>query len=218
MVLQKLQSLLARLYDVPTSYAVADFLVTDRSRLTALGLDDGAQEFADEQVLVSGSHDELHVSVFVAAEVLGRLAENDPIEALNESNLSDYCTAIEGVSHFHYLTWRAIHAEPVSLLELELQAEVDKYAAALLLLTEQSNGRFPRMLHEALFDRVRYLAGLSAECLMRYREANLFAARFCRHLDEKFLRRRRVHPEGWLRELRRFYRLRHAQKVQCAAA
>lgn len=218
MVLQQLQALLARLYDVPNEYAVADFLITDRKRLAELGWEDADRHTADEQVLVSESRQGLRIGVYIADDVLDRLSDNNPFEALNDANLSDYCTAIEGVSHFHYLTWRAAHAEPVSLLELELQAEVDKYAAAMRLFTEQYGGRFPRTLHERLFHGVRYFAGLSSECLARYRQANRFAARFCRQLDERFLRNRRVHPEGWLRELRRFYRLRHAQKLQRVAA
>jgi hypothetical protein len=217
MVMQQLQGLLARLYDVPNEYAVADFLVTDRQQLAALGLLDADERISDEQVLVCETQNGPRVCVYLAGEVLARLSKNNPLDSLSEENLADYCTAIEGVSHFHYLTWRATHGEPVSLLELELQADVDKYAAALWLLTAQRCGRYPRTLHERLFDRVSYLAELSVECLARYRQANRFAARFCRRLDEQFLRRRRAHPEGWVRELRRFYRLRHAQKLQCAA-
>ena len=67
----------------------------------------------------------------------------DPLEALDEGNLADYCTALEGVSHFHYLVWSLARGRNVSLLELELQAEVDKYASAVALLTRQRAGRFP---------------------------------------------------------------------------
>jgi hypothetical protein len=146
--------------------------------------------------------------------VLKRLARNNPLDRLSDENIADFCTAIEGVSHFHYLTWRAANAVSVSLLELELQAEVDKYAAAVLLLTRQYEGRFPRSLHERLFHSVRYHVGLDAESLSRYRQANKTAARFCRQLDERFLHRRRVQPERWLGELRNFYRLHHAQKLR----
>ena len=75
--------------------------------------------------------------------MLERLTAHCPMRALDESNLADYCTALEGVSHFHYVTWSAGCARNVSLLELELQAEVDKYASALSLLLAQRAGRFP---------------------------------------------------------------------------
>ena len=216
MVLAQLQSLLARLYDVPAEHAVADFLITDRARTTAQG--DAADGITDEQVLIDERDDSLHIGVYISEDVLGRLAGDNPMEALRDSNLSDYCTALEGVSHFHYLTWRARHAEPVSLLELELQAEVDKYAAATWLYTVQRAGRFPHTLHERLFHDVRFCHGLDAASLARYREANRGAARFCRQLDERFLRCRRAQPEHWLAELRKFYRLSHAQKLRRAVA
>jgi len=214
MILQHLQALLSRLYAVRSEYAVTDFLITDHAQLGDLA----HQNTTDEQVLVNQVDDSLQVSVYVDAAVLCRLAADNPLEALSDTNLSDYCTALEGVSHFHYLTWRAAHADSVSLLELELQAEVDKYAAAVWLFTSQRNGAFPHTLHERLFHRVRYHAELSAECLARYRDANRFAACFCRQLEERFLRCRRVQPEAWLQELRKFYRLSHAQKLRRVAA
>jgi hypothetical protein len=213
MVLQQLQTMLARLYAVPSDYAVVDFLVTDDARCAS-----SARRTTDEQVLVSEANDELQIGVYVAAEVLHRLAKDNPIDALSDSNIADYCTALEGVSHFHYLTWRAARADSVSLLELELQAEVDKYVAALWLFTKQRDGRFPKTLHERLFHRVHYQADLDAESVTRYREANRYAARFCRQLDERYLTCRRAQPEAWLQELRRFYRLTHAQKLRRVAA
>src|SRR5690606_22268107 len=41
------------------------------------------------------------------------------------------CLATEGVSHFLYVIFRARSAGQVSQLELELQGEVDKYAAGM---------------------------------------------------------------------------------------
>ncbi len=49
-------------------------------------------------------------------------------------------TALEGVSHFVYLAWNAGHDKPVSLLELEMQAEVDKYVGSYWLMRRQLPG------------------------------------------------------------------------------
>jgi hypothetical protein len=212
MVLQQLQSVLTQLYAVSSDYAVADFLVTDHQRL---GL--AQRPATDEQVLLSESDEGLRVSVYISEQVLCRLAIDSPLNALSDSNLSDYCTALEGVSHFHYLTWRAMHLESVSLLELELQAEVDKYVAAVWLYSAQC-GRFPTTLHERMFHRVQFYAELDAESEARYKAANRGAARYCRELDERYLRGRRAQPEAWLQELRKFYRLSHAQKLRRVAA
>ncbi len=72
--------------------------------------------------------------------MLRRLEGANPVGALNEGNLAEYCTALEGVSHFVYSTWRLDRDLPVSLLELETQAEVDKYAVTVFLLADQQGG------------------------------------------------------------------------------
>jgi len=209
MVLRDMQTLLARLYDVPSEYDVYDFLITDRRSLPQ-----APHTEVDEQVLVAHTHEGVRVGVYIDDAVIERLGDNNPLTALNDANLADYCTALEGVSHFHYLTWRASRDLPVSLLELELQAEVDKYVAALCLLTSQRDGEFPGSLHERLFHGVRFANGLDDEALVRYQTANRHAARFCRRLDERFLRTRQTRPEAWLAEMRKLYRCGHAEKLR----
>ncbi len=203
MILQRMQQLLAGLYDAPVEHDVEDYLLDDRQRFAALT---GTQCIGDEQVVVVEEQDDVRIGVFVDPAVLDRLERCDPLVSLAQENLQDYCTALEGVSHFHYLMWNLARNRSVSLLELELQADVDKYAGAVKLLTRQCAGWFPATLHQQLFHRVDYLPGLNPESRRRYEEANRHAARFCRSLEEKFLRRRRMRPEAWLSELRYFFR------------
>ena len=117
------------------------------------------------------------------------------------------------MSHFHYVVWNADSTREISLLELELQAEVDKYASALSLLLAQREGRFPAELFHRLFEGVRFLPQLAEAERARYEEAHRYAARFCRRLEERFLRARRTRP-ALLAELRRYrlepVKLRHA--------
>jgi hypothetical protein len=214
MILRELQALLARLYDAPVEHDVENFLVRDRRRLAELA-GDGAQGETDEQVFVVEDGRNVHIGLFVAPEVIGRLEQSDPLGRLDDDNLPDYCTALEGVSHFHYLMWNLSRGRNVSLLELELQADVDKYASALTLITQQRNGLFPASLHTRLFHRVRYLPELSADSRRRYEEANRHAARFCRSLQERFLGRR-SRPEAFVSELRRFFRCGHQEKLRRA--
>ena len=101
--------------------------------------------------------------VYIDPCVLRRLEQTDPLGALTEANLADYCTALEGVSHFVYSTWRLDCDAPVSLLELETQAEVDKYAATVFLVADQQGGSFPAQVHARLFDRVHFDARLEPE-------------------------------------------------------
>jgi hypothetical protein len=136
------------------------------------------------------------------------------MQALDTSNIADYWTALEGVSHFQYLIWNAHRDQPVSRHELEMQAEVDKYAATLFLLGSQNAGRFPLRLHRLLFERARVDESLGPEHRHLYESANRYAARFCRMLEQRFLKRGRVRIEAMMRELRRFYRLPHAPKIR----
>jgi hypothetical protein len=196
-VLQRMQTMLERLYDASVGLDVEDYLLTDRESVAEWS-ESTASDPRDEQLLLAESEDGLRLGLYVDGAVLERLAGADPHEALNDGNLADFCTALEGVSHFLYVTFCALRARCVSLLELELQAEVDKYATALVLLTEQSSGRFPAGLHDRMFHRVSFLPDLGGDELRRYRDANRWAARFCRNLEERFLRVRRRRPEAWV--------------------
>lgn len=210
----EMQRLLARLYDAPVEHDVRDFLVTDRPALVA---STGASALTDEQLVFVEPQDgeeALQVALYIDASVLARLEAMSPFARLGPANLADYCTALEGVSHFQYVVSRCAHKRPVSLLELELQAEVDKYAGALLLLTSQTGGQFPQTLHRELFERVSYAKDLDTESLHRYETASRHAAKFCRHLDEQFLRKRRVRAHAWLAALRRFYRSSQGEKIR----
>ena len=93
------------------------------------------------KLLVAEDEQGVELSLYVDQAVLERLGERCPLRSLSEENLADYCTALEGVSHFHYFVWSAGRERTVSLLQLELQAEVDKYASALRLMLEQRAGR-----------------------------------------------------------------------------
>ena len=211
MLLRELQSMLAGLYDAPAEHDVHDFLITDAAHAAVLqGAVDGPA--TDEQLLVAEDEDGLGLSLYLDRSVLERLLVRCPLRELSDDNLADYCTALEGVSHFHYVVWNAAHARSVSLLDLELQAEVDKYASALRLLLAQRGGKFPGDLFERLFDRASFLPTLAPEQRGRYEEAHRYAARFCRRLEDRFLRRRQARPEAMVAQLRAFYRLgRHAK-------
>jgi len=216
-VLSGMQSLLGRLYDVEVEYDVYDFLITDRSTLNALVPDETSRS-TEEELLVAETVDGAGVALYLDPELLERLEQADPLGELTEHNLADYCTALEGVSHFVYTTWRLDRDAPVSLLELETQAEVDKYAATLFLVADQQGGTFPAQVHPRLFDRVDFDARLDREQYDRYRTAHRCAAHYCRRLERRFVQRGEARIEALVRELRRFYRLGSAAKLSHALA
>jgi hypothetical protein len=215
MLLSRLQELIAGVYDVRVAHDVYDFLVTDRARLPSAARG-GA---AEEELFVAQSADgsEVALSLYLDPHLLERLAQADPLQSLHAGNVADCLTALEGVSHFLYLAWNAGHDKPVSLLELEMQAEVDKFIASHLLLRRQHPGRFPLELRHVLFACTRPDPRLDAPRASLYREASRYAERFCRRLEQSLVRRRAERQEQGadrqvLAELRRFYRLSHARK------
>jgi hypothetical protein len=220
MLLSRVQRLIGAIYDVSIAHDIYDFLVTDRRRLPAAARSGSAEE---ELIVAQGGDDrgEVGVSLYLDAALLERLARENPLVRLHAGNVADWCTALEGVSHFLYLAWNAGHDRPVSLLELEMQAEIDKYVASYWLLRRQSPGHFPAELRRVLFARSHVDPALPAERAAVYREASRYAEKFCRRIErtlshrlsQRRLRRgRNGGDREVLAELRRFYRLTHSRK------
>jgi hypothetical protein len=90
------------------------------------------------------------------------------------------------------------------MLELEAQAEVDKFAVCTLLRWGEHAASWATRLMGTLFDRVRYSESLTAPERWRYVEANRLAKRYCGRLLPA-IRERRL--DALLSELRQAYRL-----------
>ena len=213
MILKRLQDLIGGIYDVSIAHNVYDFLVTDRERLPPAARV-GA---ADEELIVAegadGGGGEVRMSLYLDPALLERLRREDPMVHLHDGNVADYWTALEGVSHFLYVAWNAGHDKPVSLLELEMQAEVDKYVASYWLLRRQFPERFPAELLRLLFERTRIDPALAAGRADLYREASRYAQKFCRRLEQSLRGAGGRSEREVVAELRRFYRLTNARKV-----
>lgn len=207
MLLGKLQTLLTELYDLDLSCDIYDFLTSDEG--LARKLDRGGRD-SDEKFLISERNGQAEVCLYVQRELMDRLRDNDPWVQINDNNLADFWVAFEGVSHFIHFAWRASVDMPVSLLELELQAEVDKFVATAMLLQRQGE-RMPDGLHHWLFDRCRFADDLSGSELERYERANYYAGKYCLWL-------RPAIEQAWRHadvrnELRRFCRLPNRGKI-----
>jgi hypothetical protein len=129
--------------------------------------------------------------------------------------LDSLCQIIEGVSHFVYVADRARRHLPTTQLELELQAEIDKYM--LLVLSKTSfDAKIARLLHTQLYERVRFAHPEGTVLGDRYRFANDLAARFVHRLEVLYAKK------GRRAELRnamaRFYGMGQADKIQYARA
>lgn len=164
---------------------------------------DGAEE--REQLLVrelDGAVDIIVVLPRASAEAV--LSKDAGLE------LDAYLNAIEGVSHFIHLADRARTELPTTLLELELQAEVDKFAI-LASAPDNQNTEDLVSLHRRLYEQVRFLHPSASERGQRYRLANELAARLWSQLIRKG-------PASHRGTLKRFYRASQAEKIRMVRA
>jgi len=189
---------------------VDDFLITDRELARQLDTSENVRE-SREKLLIQSQGDEIGVSLFVDEDVITSLDPTDPTIGLTIQNIEEFCLALEGVSHFLYLAWNAHHQRSVTLLELELQAEVDKYITLVDLLQQEGDMEALRRLRNWLFEKVSFDPNLSEEQLTRYRDANHYAGKYCMNLESLCLNG--CADEELLRQLRRFYRLTQGEKI-----
>jgi hypothetical protein len=134
-----------------------------------------------------------------------------PPSQVMEANLGAFCQLTEGVSHFIYLARAAEEERHVSLLELEAQAEVDKFASCLLHRWGEGVLEWARLLLHRLFDAVSYREGLTPAERWRYQEANRLSRNYCERLIPH-VRSRRM--DRLLTSLRHMYRLGAEAKLQ----
>jgi hypothetical protein len=209
--LNRLQCELELIYEIEVAHRVDDFLITDRETLN------GYQQSTTtrpEQLLVSEDGEWVGLALFIDPEVLRRLDAQDPLRRIHADNFQHFCIALEGVSHFVYLAWNAAYDRSVSLLELEMQAEVDKYVSLARLLARQQGGRVQGTLMRCLFDNVCFDESLGHEESRRYWKANRYARSYCVGLEQRYPGRADDRLD-MLRELRRFYRLGGRDKIRC---
>lgn len=199
-MLDALQAQLETLYGIRCQYRARDFLV-DADAARALG----GTGRSREELLVAHDGESLDLALYLEPAMLERVSrlEHRP-DALLEEELPSFCEVTEGVSHFVYLAQTASLERRVSMLELEAQAEVDKFAVCTLLRWGQHAAHWANRLVSTLFERVRYQDTLTAAERWRYTEANRLARRYAQRLLPAI---RAGRLDALLSELRRAYRL-----------
>ena len=134
-------------------------------------------------------------------------------------NLDALCQIIEGVSHFVMLAERARQERATSHLELEMQAEVDKYVV-LAAATASREGAFDiaqsGRLRERLYDAVTFMHSEASELGARYRLASSTAARFVRRIEREYATSHRI--DEMREKLRRFFAGNQEEKLRLAGA
>jgi hypothetical protein len=189
------QSALERLYQLDPVADVRAYIqpvTAGRESLLVREAEDGALELA------------LHIPQLAARDL-----------DLESGDLDPLCQLIEGVSHFVYITHRATQQREATALELELQAEVDKWIVLGASLSPLDVAR-SRRLRARLYERVSFVHDDESELGERYRVANLAAARFVRTLEQRYLATQRFVE---LRQaLRVFFRNGQEDKIRLGRA
>jgi hypothetical protein len=169
-----------------------------------------ASEGGREVVELVEGDGELSIAVHLPSEAV-RADGGLPLDLL--------CQVVEGVSHFVYLAERARRGLPTTQLELELQAEVDKFVVVAEALgrasSDEAERRRLRGLRAAMFERVRYLHEAHTEPGARYRLANQLAARFIGSMEDAWVCARDALV---LARLRRFHGAGQREKIEMARA
>ncbi len=214
MSLTTLQTRLSELYDLEQAASVDDF-VCDEEFARALGGDDAP--LRGEVLFVLPEEGGARVALFLEASA--RHPRSDGWFG-GASNFRACC-----------LAFRAEHQQHVSELELELQAEIDKWALGLFapfqdfdharLLMGRGVGAIAfrdrsRALRDRLVEGMRFLDEQGTERGDRYRTASRLGARYVQTLEEELIARGEI--GALMRELRRFYRLGSREKLERISA
>lgn len=175
-----------------------------------------AAEGGGQELLLLREDDDgaLEIGLCLDDATLARLEARSPPQVLADAALPDALPVIEGLSHLLYVVEAARRERPVSGLELETQAEVDKLALCLLARWTDPARAFARLV-DRLLCQFSLLPGLSRELCERYETANRLALAFARTLE------RHVRRGEWSRlraTLREFWRADLLDKQRIVAA
>jgi hypothetical protein len=187
----KVQAALERVYHLDRVADVGDFVegagTGEREALFVREADDGGLEVSLRLPLLEGT------------------AELDVL-----------CQIIEGVSHFVYVVERVRVQREATQLELELQAEVDKWVILAASMHADFDEERSAALRARLYESVEYEHDLTTEIGERYRVANDAAHRFVRRLEREYLGQARF---GEMRaELYRFFHVGQEEKLRLGRA
>ena len=202
-VIDQIQQSIQSAYDLDLPLKVADYLVDEETRQSICG----AQTQLPEQFFIREDGEHLEFALFIHNDILKRLENDDPFLRLHAGNFSDFCVALEGVSHLLLTANRANQNRSISALEMELQAEVDKFVHAWLLLDQQGQQKHStaKRLLSYLFTDFTLHDGLSNQEQERYHVASINAERYCRKLTKDYqhdrnTRRIRTHTRNFFQQ------------------
>ena len=137
--------------------------------------------------------------IYYPDELIQTLERHPPQGGLSERNVDAFATLVEELDHLLLLVWRERQRRPVSLFELELQANVTKHLVLSRYLAagrDRLDDAERAWLRHHLFDKHEFEDDVP-EIAERYREAARQGIRFLERLPAE--------PRRRLAALRRFH-------------
>jgi len=218
-LLEKLQGIIERTYDLETGVRdIGRFVIGDEGYRALYGRLDAAGGVVNRvgsaglgaRTLVRESEAGLAVSIYYPDSLVACLERNDPTRRLDAANVDAFGVLVEELDHFLVIAERFRNGGEMSLMDLELHANVTKYLVMKLFVGKLRRARRLSAPDSAwirfhLFDKAEFTEPDPA-VRARYRDANRLAARYVRAVDA-------MPPREALTALRRFHRMGPAGKV-----
>jgi hypothetical protein len=227
-LLVRLQRLIERTYDLDTGIAdIAPYIIGDEGyeRLysdkpvlqkvgaAAMSAPATSPAMADQptaRTLLREEDGGLRVCIYYPDRLIENLEASDPSRRLGDHNVDDFATLVEELDHFLMVADRHRAGGELSLLELELHANVTKELTLRLFVArmrgEGRDGEADQAwVRHHLFGKGE-LREDDPEVRDRYRDAAALAVRYLDYLEE-------LPPASRPSELRRFHRRTHHEKI-----
>ena len=204
MIVEETYQLLMALYNFDPKLKISDYLIDEQKSIAATKINHAGLQ--DEVFYIQQNGSEFDLGLYL---------NPDFIEILDNTkhpqrHVNKFSCVVEGISHFLTFCHRAQNGKSISALELELQAEVDKFLLLHLYALKNEHEASPEFF-DWQFDDVFYVENLSEELKDRYRSANQLAAHFCNRLRKKCFYPRNMHE--LLKEIRPFFHANLSEKV-----
>ena len=195
-LLEKLQGIIERTYDLQTGVGeIGPYVIGDQGYRTIYSGLQAAGKVTDKvlspscgaRTLLRRDGDGLAVSVYYPDSLIECLERNDPTRRLDDGNVDAFTVLVEELDHFLVIAERFRSGGSISLLDLELHANVTKYLMLKLFVGKMRrltklSPKDSAWIRFHLFEKGDFVDA-DPDVRARYHDASRFAARYVTQLD-----------------------------------
>lgn len=208
-MLTSIQKEIESIYQIDSSFSIDDFLLSEKERVL-YSKKISWLDSSEETLLIRQNKKNIDIGLLFKPELLEwskNLNWKEIQNLKNHSLFNKLNPLIEGVSHFVYFLWKAHQGHPLTQLELELQAEIDKF----LLFSQAVHLNDLSDLIDSLYENVEWISSLNKEEKSRYEISAKLAFKYCHYLRKTYFHSHQTH--AIYSEIRNFYRMSQNEKI-----